>query len=310
MHRLALFFSPLLLFLCLFLMAGCNTEPVETDLLFPVEFSNIPENMVLTEFHTDKIEIRIRAAPRLMERLNTETLRYPVDLYTDLAFDPAGDFDSIEPGEYLIPVFKKRIPMSPGIKILNIKPSYVSVRLEKKVHKFFQVKVPFTGTPAQGYTALEATADPPGVELTGPASVIESIFELRTKPIDLTNVNEGFKKKIPLDLEDPSIVSFPDQVVTVTVPVEQQLVSKTIENIPVLAWNSTFPVKIEPAGITVSIKGPFEKLSKKEVLSRIYAYIDLKGIKPGVYVRHAYINIPVDLTMTDANPQVFTIKIN
>ncbi|MCM2283491.1 MAG: CdaR family protein [Desulfobacula sp.] len=289
-------------------MGGCNTEPVETDLLFPVDFSNIPENMVLTEFHTDKIEIRIRAAPRLMERLNTETIRYPVDLYTDLAFDPAGDFDSIEPGEYLIPVYKKRIPMNPAIKILAVKPAYVSVRLEKKVRKFFQIKVPYTGTPAQGYTALEATTDPPGVELIGPESVIESIFELKTKPIDLTNVNEAFKKKIPLDLEDPSVVFFPDQVVTVTVPLEQQLVSKTID-IPVLAGNTDFQVKIEPAEIILTIKGPFDKLSSKEILDRIYAYIDLKDMKPGVYVRHAEIDIPVDLIMTDAGPQVFTIKI-
>jgi len=289
-------------------MGGCNTEPVETDLLFPVDFSNIPENMVLTEFHTDKIEIRIRAAPRLMERLNTETIRYPVDLYTDLAFDPAGDFDSIEPGEYLIPVYKKRIPMNPAIKILAVKPAYVSVRLEKKVRKFFQIKVPYTGTPAQGYAALEATTDPSGMELIGPESVIEAMFELKTKPIDLTNVNETFKKKIPLDLEDPSVVSFPDQVVTVTVPLEQQLVSKTVD-IPVLAGNTDFQVKIEPAEIILTIKGPFDKLSSKEVLDRIYAYIDLKDMKPGVYVRHAEIDMPVDLIMTDAGPQVFTIKI-
>ncbi|MFA5904782.1 MAG: CdaR family protein [Desulfobacula sp.] len=266
--------------------------------------------MILTKSHTDKIEIRIKATPRLMERINRESMRYPADLYTDLAFDPAGEFDSIEPGEYLIPVYKKRIPMNAAIKILNIKPAYLSVRLEKKVRKIFQIKVPYTGTPAQGYTALDAVTDPPGVELTGPASVIDSILELKTKPVDLSNVHEGFKKKIPLDLEDSSVVSSPDLVVTVTVPVEQQLVSKTIENIPILVWNADFPVRIEPPGITVSIKGPFDKLSKKEILSRIYSYIDLKGMKPGIYVRHAYINIPVDLIMTDANPQVFTIKIN
>ena len=306
MHKL--FLNPLFLFLCLFFMAGCETKPVETDFLLPVEFSNIPENMVLTEFHTDKIEIRIRAAPRLMERLNMESIRYPVDLYTDLAFDPAGDFDSIEPGEYLIPVYKKRIPMNPAIKILAVKPAYVSVRLEKKVRKFFQIKVPYTGTPAQGYAALEATTDPSGMELIGPESVIEAMFELKTKPIDLTNVNETFKKKIPLDLEDPSVVSFPDQVVTVTVPLEQQLVSKTVD-IPVLAGNTDFQVKIEPAEIILTIKGPFDKLSSKEVLDRIYAYIDLKDMKPGVYVRHAEIDMPVDLIMTDAGPQVFTIKI-
>ncbi len=310
MHRFSFLRIPLILLLCLFFTAGCNTEPVETNFLFPVDFSNIPENMVLTEFHTDKIEIRIQAIPRLMERINKESIRYPVDLYTDLAFDPAGDFDSIEPGEYLIPVYKKRIPMNPAIKILSVKPTYLSVRLEKKVRRIFQIKVPYTGTPAKGYIALDAAADPPSVELAGPASILESIIELKTKPIDLTNINEGFKKKIPLDLEDPSIVSSPDQVVTVTVPVEQQLVSKTVENIPVLVWNSAFSVKIEPPGITVSIKGPFEKVSNREVLGRIYSFIDLKDMKPGVYVRQAYINIPVDLIMTDATPQMFTIKIN
>ncbi len=310
MHKLTLFAHLLILFLCLFFTAGCNTEPVETTLLFPVDFSNIPENMVLTESHTDKIEIRIKANPRVMERINKESMRYPADLYTDLAFDPAGGLDSIEPGEYLIPVYKKRIPMNPAIKILNVKPTYLSVRLEKKLKKIFWVKVPYTGTPAQGYRALDAVTEPPGIELTGPASVIESIVELKTKPIDLTNIHEGFKKKIPLDLEDPSIVFFPDQVVTVTVGVEQQLVSKTIENMPILVWNAAFPVSIEPPSITISIKGPFDKLSKKEILSRIYSYIDLKDMKPGVYVRHAYINIPVDLIMTDASPQVFTIKIN
>ncbi len=310
MHRLTLFCNLLFFLTCLFLITGCDTEPVETTLLFPVDYSNIPDNMVLTQSHTHKIEIRIKANPRLMERINKEGMRYPADLYTDLAFDPAGEFDSIEPGEYLIPVYRKRIPMNSAIKILNIKPTYLSVRLEKKLKKIFWVKVPYTGAPAQGYRALDAKTEPPGVELTGPASVIESITELKTKPIDLTNINEGFKKKIPLDLEDPSIVFFPDQVVTVTVPVEQQLVSKTIENIPILVWNAAFPVSIEPPGITISIKGPFEKLNKKEILSRIYSYIDLKDMKPGVYVRHAYIHIPVDLIMTDASPQVFTIKIN
>jgi hypothetical protein len=37
--------------------------------------------------------------------------------------------------------------------------------------------------------------------------------------------------------------------------------------------------------------------------------MDLEGLQPGVYARHAYIHIPVDLIMTNASPQVFTVKI-
>ena len=311
MHKLKLYCNALILLLILipFCFYSCTTEPVETDLLLPVDFSNVPENMVLTYFHTDKIEIRIQTDPKLMEFINKENIRYPVDLYTDLEFDPAGASDSIEPGTYLIPVEEKRIPMDPAIKILSINPSYLSVQLEKKAKKTFKVSVPYTGKPAKGYIALEAATQPASVELTGAAPLIHSIKELKTKPIDLTNINENFKKKIPLDLDNPSITSSSDHIIIATVPIQQQLVSKTIENIPIQIWNCTSAVHIEPSEITIRIKGPFETLGNKEITNQIYSFIDLKGLKPGIYARHAYINIPVDLIMTDAAPQVFTIKI-
>ncbi len=288
---------------------GCTPEPVETDLLLPVDFSNVPEDMVLTDFHTDKIEIRIQAKPKLMELINQENTRYPVDLYTDLEFDPAGDSNSIEPGAYLIPVEVKRIPMDPAIKILSINPSYLSVQLERKIRKTLKISVPYTGTPAKGYIALDAATEPTEMELVGPASLIQSITELKTKPIDLTNANENFKKKIPLDLDHPSIISASDPVIIVTVPVQQQFVERQVDNIPIQIWNSTLKVSIEPSQIMVRVKGPFETLGNKEVMDQIYSFIDLKGLGPGVYARHAYINIPAELIMTDAVPQVFTVKI-
>lgn len=301
-----------LIFLLVFIVFGlssCTTEPVETDLLLPVNFSNVPENMVLTSFHTDKIEIRIQAHPNLIELINKKNIHYPVDLYTDLEFDPAGDSDSIEPGSYLFPVEEKRIPMDRGIKILSIKPSYLSVQLEKKIKKTFKITVPYIGTPAKGHIALDAATEPASVELIGAASLIQSIKELKTKPIDITNANESFKKKIPLDLENPSIISSSDPIIIVRVPIQQQRISKTIENIPIQVWNSTLKVNIEPSKINIRIKGPFETLNNKEITDQIYSFIDLKGLGPGVYARHAYINIPWDLIMSDAVPQVFTIKI-
>ena len=311
MHKLPLCGAiHILLFIpLLFCLAGCTTEPVETDLLLPVDFFNIPEHMVLTDFHTDKIEIKIQADPKLIDLINKENTRYPVDLYTDLEFDPAGDSDSIEPGAYLIPVEEKRIPMNPAIKILTITPSYLSVQLERKTKKSFKISVPYIGVPAKGYIALDAATEPSSVELTGPAPLIDAIRELKTKPIDLTNAKENFKKEIPLDLDNPSIISSSNPIIIVTIPIQQQLMSKPIENIPIQIWNSTFRVTIEPPHITIRVKGPFETLNHKKTMDQIYSFIDLKGLKKGVYARHAYINIPVGLMMTDAVPQVFTAKI-
>ncbi|MCP4673784.1 MAG: YbbR-like domain-containing protein [Desulfobacula sp.] len=300
-----------LIFMFLIFM-GCTTEPVETDLLLPVYFANVPDNMILTDFHTDKIEIKIQAAPKLMELINKENIRYTVDLYTNLEFDPAGASDSIEPGAYLIPVELKRIPMNPGIKILSVEPSYLSVQLEKKIDKTFKISIPYEGLPAKGYIALEAIINPNHVTLSGAAPFINSITNLKTKPIDLANVKKTFQKNIPLDLNNPSLISSPDHIISVKIPIVQQLVSKTIENIPIQIYNYPAPAhsaNIEPAKITIKIKGLFEELNNKKIMDQIYAFIDMKDLKPGVYARHAYINIPVELIMTDAIPQVFTIKI-
>ena len=302
-------FSFFLLFLFSCTIFSCTIEPVETDILLPVDFSNIPEDMVLTYHHTDKIEIRIQANPRLIEMINKETILYPADLYTDLAFDPAGDLNSIEPGSYVLPVDKTRIPMDPAIKILDITPSYLSVRLENKITKTFKITVPYMGKPAKGHLALEPACEPATVELTGAESLLNDITQLKTKPIDITGAGEDFKKKVPLDLENPLLYSSSNTMFLVTIPIQQQMVTKTIVDLPIQIWNTSSNVKIEPPVITIKIKGPFDTLGNKSILDEIYAFMDLKDLKTGVYARQAYINIPVDLIMTGADPQVFTVKI-
>lgn len=291
------------------MIPGCTADPVETDLLLPVDFSNVPENMVLTDFHTDKIEIKIQAAPAVIEEIQSQGTRYLVDLYTDLAFDPAGDSVLIEPGEYLLPVEEKRIALGNGIRILSTNPSYLSVKLEKKISKSFKIKVPYIGRPAKGYRVLAAAVEPSSVELAGAFSLIQSIKELKTKPVDLTDISESFKKEIPLDLENPSVVPKSNQIVIVSVPIQEVLVLKTINDIPIQVKNTTARVEIKPSKISVKVKGPFESVEDREILNQIYSFMDLKGLGPGVYARHAYIDVPVGLVMTDVSPQVFTVKI-
>ncbi|WDP90415.1 MAG: YbbR-like domain-containing protein [Desulfobacter sp.] len=297
------------LFLAVLQVSGCTVEPVETDILLPVDFANVPEGMVITQFHTNKIELRIKGNPGRIEKLNTETILYPADLYTDLEFDPAGASDSIEPGHYLLPVDRTRIPLDPAITILDISPSYLSVRLDKKITRTFKVTVPYSGEPAKGYMALAPAVDPPTVDLTGARTLIDGIKTLKTKPVDLGNAAEAFKKEIPLDLDNPLLFSADRPMFIVTVPIKPRTAVRTIEGIPIELRNRTGRVSIKPDRIDIEIKGPEDTLGAKAVLEQICAFMDLNGLKPGVYARHAYIDIPVDLVMTKASPQVFTVTI-
>ncbi len=296
--------------MAVFIFTACTQEPRETDLLLPVDYANVPDDMILTNFHTDKIEVRIKCRPKHIEKLSSESLVYPADIYTDLAFDPAGGSDAIEPGRYLLPVDKNRLPLGSSVSIINITPSYLSIRLERKETRVFKVTVPFIGETAKGYMALSPVCEPATVALTGAQSLINRIEQLTTKPVDLTNANEDFKKEVPLDLKQSELFTVAQSIFVVSVPVQPLPGTRTIEQIPIELQNRPGnKVSIEPSSITIDLKGPQEDLNNTSLTDKIYAFMDLEGLKPGVYARHAYIDIPVELVMTNASPRVFTVKI-
>ena len=299
----------LLLGLFFLLSAGCTPEPVQTDLLLPVDFSNVPDDMVLTYFHTDKIEIKVKGDPRRIDQLQNKQITYSADLYTDLAFDPAGDSDSIDTGTYLIPVDRTRIPLDPSISVLDIRPSFLSVHLEKKATRTFKVTVPYTGEAAKGHMALAPSVEPVEVSLTGAQSMIMGLDALKTKPVDLAGAGETFKKEVPLDLETPELFSPAQPMFIVTVPIQPQLGERTIENLPIRLINAAKGVSVKPDRISIVVKGPVDVLGSKTVLDNTYAFMDLAGLTSGVHARHACIDVPVGLVMTGASPQVFTVKI-
>ncbi len=292
-------------------LSGCDSSPVEDRLLLPVNFSNVPDGFVLTAYFSDRIEIKIKGSARLIAQAVNQNITYPVDLYTDLELDPAGASTSIEPGVYLIPLIKKRIPLNPAISILEINPVYLSVKLEEKISRRFNVLVPYTGKPPTGYIAMEAKAEPAAVDLTGARSVVSGIKTLRTKPIDLDGVTESFKTNIPLDLDTSLPVEPASRIIKVSVPIKHKTISRTIENIPVEARNAGRGARaaISPDCITIDIKGRYEDVNNKDIQQQIHAFMDLDGLKPGVYARNASIVIPVGLVMVKADPEVFTVKI-
>ena len=248
------FFALFIVFASIFV--GCSRQKSEIDLLLPIDFSNIPNSLVLREFNTDKIEIKIKAEPYLIELVKKQDIRYQVDLYTDLEFDPAGASESIEEGLYFIPVDEKRIFFHPSIKIININPSYLSVRLEDKITKSFNINVPYIGKPAKGYIALPPEIEPLSTELTGASSLINSIEKLNTKPVELNNANENFKKNLPLDLDEKFNFSPKNNIIVATIPIRSAITVKTIENIPVKIKNfSLTSVKVKPSKITIQIQG-------------------------------------------------------
>jgi len=290
-------------------VSGCSPEIEETDLLLPLRFSSTPEGLVRTSSPERAIEIHIKGPPRFIQQAVSENLSYLVDLYTDLAYDPAGIISLIEPGEYSIPIIEERIPIRPQVKITSITPSFITVKLDRELIKRLPVQVPYSGKPAAGHIALSAVPDPLIVELKGAQSVVAPLGKVLTKPVDLTGAKEDFKKRVPLDLDDSAAVTVLPEIIVVSIPIQEQIDTRTFEAIVVNTKNSSGQVSIVPSEIEITVKGPANVLKTAGIIGQFEIYIDLKELEPGVYVRRAIIKLPVGLILTGARPELFTVTI-
>jgi len=307
---LAFFVKPFhyIIFVLLFLVAGCTPEPVETDLLVPVNFADMPAGLIQTEFYTQNIEVRVRGTLGKIRRVEALNLTYLVDLYADLTSDPADGTAFIPPGFYAIPVIKKRLAPPPGVDIIHVKPAYITVELDRKEIRSLPVTVVLTGEPAMGYEVAHTKSEPATVALTGPESLFKKITGIQTKPVDITGADADLKKTGSLDI-DALGVSTAASLVTVMVAIQEKITTHTYAAVPITTRNGPPRVQISPPEMKIILKGPVNRFKDKGVDMDFQVYIDLKDLPDGVYVRPAVINVPVGLMLVDAKPENFTVTI-
>ena len=268
----------------------------ETDIFIPIDFGKIPDGLSIIDPPLKGIEVRIRCPESLVKTLSEIKSRYLLDL------------SDINEGVNNIPIRKDGIKLPSGISIINITPSFLTVKVEKELKKELPVIVSFSGKPATGFFTYAVTR-PSSVMLKGPENILGPIEKIFTKPIDVNGLSESFKKEIALDLpECLDIISF-SGIILAEVFIEEQIVAREFKNIPVKGKDSTYTFSITPPAIDIEIKGPVNLLEKFYQENGLEVCVDLKGLKPGVYVRRASIVLPVKTILVRVKPEIFTVKI-
>jgi len=107
---------------------------------------------------------------------------------------------------------------------------------------------------------------------------------------------------------NPYVQAIGDSLVEVEIIVKEKLVEKWL-NIAIQATGGNYRYVITPASIEILIRGPMNTLKKLAQDNGIQVYVDLEGLKPGTYVRRAVIKPPLNTTLVEAKPEVFTVKV-
>ena len=170
-----------------------------------------------------------------------------------------------------------------GISIESITPSFLTVKMDEKIKKGLPINVVFSGKPATGFVIADVVTDPEEVILSGPGSVVKTLRHVETKPMDVTDAQESIRKEVLLDLPEDTTLVFPDNRILASIFIEENIIEKKINEIPVIGKDAQWPYSITPPIISLEMRGhenDLERLAKKDDRD-LAVFVDLKGLKTG-----------------------------
>jgi YbbR domain-containing protein len=270
----------------------------EADIFILVDLGNIPEGLTITGNPSKGLDVRVHGPKTVIEKLPDLKLRYPIDL------------SNANVGLNTINIETARVSLPGDISIIKIEPSFLTIKIEKEIKKEVPVIVFHSGKPASGFFVSDTIANPSSIILRGPENVLGPIQKVFTKTIDVNGLSESFKKEIAINLAEGLEVISPSRIILVELSVQERVVAKTFADIPVEGRNTPYAFSISPAVIRIEIKGPANVIERLKPDKGIKVYVDLKTLKPGVYVRRAAISLPVETALVSVSPEIFTVKLD
>lgn len=156
-------------------------DPNELNVLersIPIEFIGQSPNLQLMGDPAGSVMLTLNAPSSVWKELNsnTESVRAWVDL------------TGLEAGEHTLPIQVQILPRL--VRLVSQDPEQITVQLEPLVTKTYTVTAQLIGSPPTGYQAGEADISPQTVSLTGPASSMAKVKDVRVI-VDISGLNES-----------------------------------------------------------------------------------------------------------------------
>jgi len=274
---------------------------VQFDGRVPVERPDIPAGFVLRGQLGD-VGVSLRGPEGVADRMALADLHATLDL--------AGvDAGSLEPHDAKVLVTIS----TDAVKVVDITPPTVSVRLERITSRTLAVQTKFANEPPKGSQAAQTSVSPKEVRVVGPESSVAQIAAVfaTVRFGDVTTDLTQSAPAIPVDANGVPIdgLQVEPGVVVVSVPL---LPTATTRTVPVL-WslhgavaNGYWVSEVTTDPVVVTLKGDQSVLAKVERVET--APIDLTGLTAPKTFNIA-LTLPDGVSLLKATDVSVTVKV-
>ncbi|HEX8143934.1 MAG TPA: CdaR family protein [Pyrinomonadaceae bacterium] len=203
----------------------------------------LPEEMEISNEPRDTVEIVLSGNKRELQRIKRADLVAYVDI------------SRYAPGERAVQLTRDSVTMDlpEGIRIEDIEPNVVPLRLEPRIERYVAVEARLDGKLADGYELYGVQVTPDKVRVRGAASHVNALPKAPTEVISIGGRKESFTvQQAAIEISDQR-VNVLDTVVNVTLDIGEQRTEKSFAGVQV---NEASGAMARPAIATVTLYGP------------------------------------------------------
>ena len=268
---------------------------IERAIEVPVEFRNIPAELMVLDNRIDYVVLRLMGPRTLVSTIDSDDLKLLLDL------------NGAKAGAVSYPLGASLFNIPRGVTVARITPPVVHLRLDPVVHRSLPVSVKLSGKPAAGYQIARTVVRPENVSVSGPAEEVRRLTTVETLPVDLDEKRGVDKRTVRLSTEGKPLSIMPEQV-EVSVTIEEEEASRDFANVSLRAKDFKGVYTAVPAAISLRLAGAKSVIDKLE-LSGEEVYLDLKGLSAGEHTLPISFELPAGVRLVEQKPDRVKVRI-
>jgi YbbR domain-containing protein len=268
---------------------------IERAVEVPVEFRNIPSDLMVTDNRVDYVVLRLMGPRTLVSTLDSEDVKLALDL------------NGARSGSASYPLTPTSFNLPRGVTVGRITPPVIHLRLEPVLTRTLPVTVRVAGKPPPGYKISQTTAVPEKVAVRGPADDLRRLSVVETIPIDIEQTRGTIRRKTRLSADGKPFSFDPDQV-EVSITLVEEEITKDFGHVTVQAKGFSGEYTVSPRFVWLRVEGPSQLVSKLELDSE-RVFLNLKGLSAGEHIVPLHFSLPADVRVVDQKPPRFKVRI-
>lgn len=204
--------------------------------------------------------------------------------------------------------FADNIRLPIGVRVLQVNPSSMIVKLESQRSKEVPVRLEMKGSLPEGYVLKKADISPKAIRIRGPGSRIESITEAPANAVDLSQIRTSLQMEAQFDVARLGVrIEGPIPRISIDVAAVQANFKIRVKSSDIRV-DSSYHARIDEPAVTVYVRMDESEIAKLDP-SQVQIEADLRNKAKGRYTAKLKVNLPPNVGMVRVVPDTVRVTL-